>query len=307
MQRLQALGRESRLSLRSVQPYLMAAYNRCSAQLEQGDFLFVLAEPRRSVLLLAAGGAWQQVLAQGCADSDQALQALIERTCELYGEHLPRVYLHAPGRGDVPQLAAVQLCPPASEADPCAPCGGRWPDMRRLDLEFQPRRNGPWPGRCSCFCCCDCLPGAAATYIAGRAGRPGSQCAPLGVATGAPPGLRRPLSNAASREQAERLAQMKSVSQQLQRPWQQLFSMLEAMPQDDVALLGLTPDARKGQVRISAEARNLEAMLQYHKRLEASEELSDVSLLNHEVLAAQPEHPVRFTLTATWETGHARP
>jgi len=104
-----------------VQPYLMAAYNRCSPQLEQGDFLFVLAEPRRSVLLLAAGGAWQQVLAQGCADSDQALQALIERTCELYGEHQPRVYLHAPGRGDVPQLAAVQLCQPASEADPlCA-------------------------------------------------------------------------------------------------------------------------------------------------------------------------------------------
>ena len=121
LQRLQALGRESRLQLRSVQPYLMAAYNRCSAQLGQGDFLFVLAEPRRSVLLLAAGGAWQQVLAQGCADNDQAFQALIERTCELYGEHLPRVYLHAPGRGDVPQLAAVQLCQPASEADPlCA-------------------------------------------------------------------------------------------------------------------------------------------------------------------------------------------
>ncbi|HBK47842.1 MAG TPA: hypothetical protein DDZ74_00435, partial [Pseudomonas sp.] len=47
LQRLQALGQESRLSLRSVQPYLMAAYNRCWSQLEQGDFLFVLAEPRR--------------------------------------------------------------------------------------------------------------------------------------------------------------------------------------------------------------------------------------------------------------------
>ncbi|HEK1693043.1 TPA: hypothetical protein SMR48_004324 [Pseudomonas putida] len=121
LQGLQALARENRLRLGSVQPYLMAAYNRCSSQLQAGDFLFVLAEPRRSVLLLAAGGAWQQVLTQGCADSDQALQALIERTCELYGEHMPQVYLHAPGRGDVPQLAAVQLCQPASEADPlCA-------------------------------------------------------------------------------------------------------------------------------------------------------------------------------------------
>ncbi|MGN8247967.1 hypothetical protein [Pseudomonas sp. SMV7] len=119
--RLQALGRDHHLSLRSVQPYLMAAYNRCTEQLAQGDFLFVLAEPQRSVLLLAAGGAWQQVLAQGCADSDQALQALIERTCELYGEPLPPVYLHAPARVDVPRVAALQLCPPASDADPlCA-------------------------------------------------------------------------------------------------------------------------------------------------------------------------------------------
>ncbi|MDR6712408.1 hypothetical protein J2W83_002009 [Pseudomonas hunanensis] len=121
LQGLQTLGRQHRLRLNSVQPYLMAAFNRCSAQLEQGDFLFVLAEPRRSVLLLAAGGAWQQVLAQGCADTDQALQALIERTCELYGEHLPRVYLHASGRTELPQLAAVQLCQAAGDSDPlCA-------------------------------------------------------------------------------------------------------------------------------------------------------------------------------------------
>ncbi|TFF37629.1 hypothetical protein [Pseudomonas sp. RIT623] len=121
LQGLQALGRERRLRLRSVQPYLMAAYNRCSAQLQPGDFLFVLAEPRRSVLLLAAGGAWQQVLAQSCADNDQALQALIERTCELYGAQPPRVYLHAPGRGTHPAIGAVQLCQPDAEADPlCA-------------------------------------------------------------------------------------------------------------------------------------------------------------------------------------------
>ncbi|MBC3465718.1 hypothetical protein [Pseudomonas sp. RW10S2] len=118
LQGLQALGVQSHLRLRSVQPYLMAAYNRCSAQLGQGDFLFVLAEPRRSVLLLAAGGAWQQVLAQGCADSDQALKALIERTCELYGEPLPQVYLHAPGRADIAELGAVQLCAAAGDADP---------------------------------------------------------------------------------------------------------------------------------------------------------------------------------------------
>ncbi|MDZ5738915.1 MULTISPECIES: PilN domain-containing protein [Pseudomonas] len=180
--------------------------------------------------------------------------------------------------------------------------------MRRLDLEFQPRRNGllAWS-----------LLAVASATVAGlvllqqslqaeQVEREASVHS-LEQQLGRRPATVAPLSSAASREQAERLAQMQSVSQQLQRPWQQLFAMLEAQPQDDVALLSLAPDARKGQLRITAEARNLEAMLQYHQRLEASAELSDVSLLNHEVLAAQPEHPVRFTLTATWETGHARP
>lgn len=180
--------------------------------------------------------------------------------------------------------------------------------MRRLDLEFQPRRSGPLAWSLLA------LAGAAmAALVLLQQQLQAEQVAledrihGLELQLGRRPATAAPQSTAASREQAERLAQMRSVSQQLQRPWQQLFAMLEAQPQEDVALLSLTPDARKGQVRIAAEARNLEAMLAYHQRLEQSAEFSDVSLLNHEVLASQPEHPVRFTLTATWETSHARP
>ncbi|MBK4997822.1 pilus assembly protein [Pseudomonas sp. S31] len=180
--------------------------------------------------------------------------------------------------------------------------------MRRLDLEFQPRRSGPLAWSLLA------LSGAVlVALIVLQQQLQAEQVAledrvhGLELKLGRRPATAAPQSTAASREQAERLAQMRSVSQQLQRPWQQLFAMLEAQPQEDVALLSLTPDARKGQVRIAAEARNLEAMLAYHQRLERSAELSDVSLLNHEVMASQPEHPVRFTLTATWETGHARP
>lgn len=115
------------------------------------------------------------------------------------------------------------------------------------------------------------------------------------------------LSPAETREQAANLAEMRKVSQQLRRPWERLFAMLEAMPRDDVALLTLTPDARKGQVRISAEARDLQAMLDFHKRLEASDELSDVSLLSHEIVVKSPEQPVQFNLSATWEIGDANP
>jgi Tfp pilus assembly protein PilN len=115
------------------------------------------------------------------------------------------------------------------------------------------------------------------------------------------------LTPAQIREQAQNLAEMRKVSQQLRRPWERLFAMLEAMPRDDIALLTLTPDARKGQVRISAEARDLEAMLAFHQRLEASDELSDVSLLSHEIVANVPEHPVQFNLSASWEIGDANP
>ncbi|CDF83427.1 hypothetical protein PKB_2080 [Pseudomonas knackmussii B13] len=116
-----------------------------------------------------------------------------------------------------------------------------------------------------------------------------------------------PLSAADSRAQQAALAEMKRVSAQLRRPWEQLFGMLETLPREDIALLALAPDARKGQVRITAEARDLEAMLAFHQRLEASAELSDVSLLNHEVKVKQPERPILFNLLATWEVGDARP
>ncbi|RCL23273.1 pilus assembly protein [Pseudomonas sp. AFG_SD02_1510_Pfu_092] len=180
--------------------------------------------------------------------------------------------------------------------------------MRRLDLEFQPRRSSPLAWALLAM-------GSALVvalvllqqHLQAEQAELQASVYSLELQLGRRPASVAPLSSAASREQAERLAQMQSVSQQLQRPWQQLFAMLEAQPQGDVALLSLAPDARKGQLRIAAEARSLDAMLQYHQRLEASTELSDVSLLNHEVLATQPEHPVRFTLTATWETGHARP
>ena len=180
--------------------------------------------------------------------------------------------------------------------------------MRRLDLEFQPRHSGPTAWALLA------LGGAVlALLVLAQQHLVNEQVAledrvhQLELKLGRRPATAAPQSSAVIRQQAERLAQMRSVSLQLQRPWQQLFAMLEAMPQEDVALLSLTPDARKGQVRISAEARNLEAMLQYHQRLERSEQLSDVSLLNHEVLGGQAEHPVRFNLIATWETGHARP
>ncbi|MCQ4347440.1 PilN domain-containing protein [Pseudomonas stutzeri] len=111
---------------------------------------------------------------------------------------------------------------------------------------------------------------------------------------------------AEARAQQAALAEMQRLSAQLDLPWERLFVALEALVDADVALLGLTPDARQQQLRISAEARHLPAMLAFHRRLEDSAELRDVALVSHEILAEEPERPVRFNLTATWRVHDER-
>ncbi|MBV7481226.1 PilN domain-containing protein [Pseudomonas sp. PDM31] len=181
--------------------------------------------------------------------------------------------------------------------------------MRALVLDFQPRRRaGPlgWSLLAGgVVLTLTCL--LVQQHLSGEAEQQqGDLQTAQRVLTG-DTGGKVSLTPAQTREQAHNLAEMRKVSLQLRRPWERLFASLEAMPRENVALLTLTPDARKGQVRISAEARDLDAMLDFHRRLEASEELSDVSLLSHEIVANVPEHPVQFNLSATWEIGDANP
>ncbi|WP_085586862.1 MULTISPECIES: pilus assembly protein [unclassified Pseudomonas] len=181
--------------------------------------------------------------------------------------------------------------------------------MRALNLDFQPRpRSGPlgWSllggGALLALVCF-----GVQQHLGAQAEQQQGHLQHTQRKLTGDSGVKASLTPAETREQAQNLAEMRKVSQQLRRPWERLFAMLEAMPRGDIALLSLTPDARKGQVRISAEARDLQAMLDFHKRLEASDELSDVSLLSHEIVVKSPEHPVQFNLSATWEMGDANP
>jgi hypothetical protein len=113
LERLRMVVSARGLRLRSVQPYLMAAFNRFDKSLDAGDFLFVVAEPQRSVLLLVREGRWAGVRSVGGSDSDAALNALIGRERQLQASTSERafnVYLHAPARLDAhPDVAGVQL------------------------------------------------------------------------------------------------------------------------------------------------------------------------------------------------------
>ena len=91
-----------------------------------------------------------------------------------------------------------------------------------------------------------------------------------------------------------------------QRPWGDLFAALEKADNKDIALLAFTPDPARGQVKLYAEARNLAAMLAYHRRLEGGA-LHQVALVEHDMAKESRDAPVRFHIVANWGADHGRP
>jgi len=96
----------------------------------------------------------------------------------------------------------------------------------------------------------------------------------------------------------------RAIVGRLAGPWEILFQELEQISEPNVALLALTPDVQKRQIRIYAEGRSFAAMLSYYRALEQSSNLRGVVLLEHEIQNSDPQRPVRFTMTAAW--GEAR-
>ncbi|HEY0826441.1 MAG TPA: hypothetical protein VGD76_21825 [Ramlibacter sp.] len=121
----------SALRLVSVQPYLSAAFDGLRRRLPARDFMFLLAEPARSCVLVASGGRWRSVRSVAHGSRGPSLADLVEREAQLTGladEGMPPVFVHAPGQDD-PQLPAChgvtpqwlawpQPAPGAAMADP---------------------------------------------------------------------------------------------------------------------------------------------------------------------------------------------
>ena len=89
------------------------------------------------------------------------------------------------------------------------------------------------------------------------------------------------------------------VARELQVPWAELLAALEAVPMPEVALLGVEPSAQRHVVRITAEAKNSVAMLDYLDALQARK-FSDVWLASHTIQAQTPGTPVRFIVQLKW-------
>lgn len=90
------------------------------------------------------------------------------------------------------------------------------------------------------------------------------------------------------------------VIEQIALPWDRLFRAVESAAGEKVGLLGITPDQKSGTVEVGGEAADLNAMFDYVKRLQRQPTLTRVYLLNHKLNDQDPQHPIRFTVTASW-------
>ncbi|MGZ8288691.1 MAG: PilN domain-containing protein [Telluria sp.] len=87
---------------------------------------------------------------------------------------------------------------------------------------------------------------------------------------------------------------------QLNLPWRALQDAVASATPAGIALLALEPDARKRSLKISAEARGSDEMIDYVARLKREEMFADVVLTHHEISEADPNRPIRFELEAAW-------
>lgn len=170
--------------------------------------------------------------------------------------------------------------------------------LRALDLDFHPQRH---PALGIGFLVAGALLALVALIdysgAADQAGHWRSELARLEQAPRSAQAARRPADEAAA-QQAEQAAA--AVNQDIKRPWEGLFSAIEAARGDDIALLSLNPDPAHGSVRISGEARRREAILAYMEKLGQSRGLANVVLIEDQLQQQDPEKPFRFTLSADW-------
>lgn len=111
----------------------------------------------------------------------------------------------------------------------------------------------------------------------------------------------------AQRQPAESAARLKAELQRANRviealstPWSDLFMATESAYSEQAILMSIEPDTERREVRLTAEAKDLPAMLAYLKALRQSPVLMDATLASHQINAKDSQRPVRFVVMAHW-------
>jgi len=171
--------------------------------------------------------------------------------------------------------------------------------MRRVALDFQPRRRIAWIGWLLLLLS---LPVAGRLVVEFRALQ-----AEVALAEGRAAHLAArvdspvPARPREARAFTEELARARAVTRRLTLPWGDLFDAIETAATKKVALVALQPDSELETVRITAETRNLDDALAFVRRLQATRKLSGVYLASHQVQTRDAERPVRFVVMAGFD------
>lgn len=82
--------------------------------------------------------------------------------------------------------------------------------------------------------------------------------------------------------------------------WPVLFSKLETVADDGIALLAVQPDAKSGSVVLQGEGRDLRAVVRFVQRLQDEAGFVRPLLVNHALRTNEPGRPIAFTVQAGW-------
>jgi len=102
------------------------------------------------------------------------------------------------------------------------------------------------------------------------------------------------------RQLALEMKRAREVAFALKLPWNDLFASVEAANTPHVALLSIESETGKRQVKITGEAKDLEALLDYLRLLGTQPKLANAYLQSHQVQEQDPYRPVRFVLGVDW-------
>jgi hypothetical protein len=92
------------------------------------------------------------------------------------------------------------------------------------------------------------------------------------------------------------------IAANLQGPWLQRMAQLEAAGNADITLLSLDADAAKAQINLAGEARSLEAVFDYAKRIGTQSGFNSVQVQNYEFHKVGTQDLVQFKLSARWRS-----
>ena len=112
---------------------------------------------------------------------------------------------------------------------------------------------------------------------------------------------RRPAASTPVALPEAKIAAINSAITQLNLPWQPLFRSIEGVKPKNVALLGLEPDGKKRVLRILAETKQPEDMIDFVRLIREQPQLADATLIKHETNMQDPNRPIRFLVEAVWK------